>query len=102
MQKKTLFRRSADFEGAPGPSPGHIDFPRIDNIRHYLEAAIVNVYKNNGKSITFSRKLTSRARKARVGRDREKLKERESSEASEASSEASEASYEASEASSEA
>ena len=39
-----LFRRSADFECAPGSSPEHIDFPRIDNIRHYLEAEIVNVY----------------------------------------------------------
>ena len=50
--KSPIFRRSADFECAPGSSPEHIDFPRIDNIRHYLEAEIVNVYESNGKSTT--------------------------------------------------
>ena len=51
--KKQAFRRSADLECAPCSSPGRIDFPRIDNIKYYLEAKIVNVYKRIGKPIIF-------------------------------------------------
>ena len=67
MQKIHLFRRSADFECAPGSSPEHIDFPWIDNIRHYLEAEIVNVYKSIGKTTIFSRRRTSECREASWG-----------------------------------
>ena len=39
-----LFRRSADLECVYFLGSEHIAFQRIDEIRHYWEAEIVNVY----------------------------------------------------------
>ena len=63
-----LFRRSADLECVYFLGSEHIAFQRIDEIRKFWADEIVNAYKRNGKSTTFSRKPTSDGRASRVGR----------------------------------
>ena len=63
--KTPLYCRSGNLECAYFLGSEHIAFQRLDNIRHYWEAKIVNVYNSLAKSTTFQRKLASSCRMTR-------------------------------------